>query len=219
MPAWSPSTPDISCLSTSLKTSPLRWRSSSLSPQPPEPASLSYTSPRPQIPAFSEAFLRTTLVALAAALALAAPLALAQEHPKPAPAAPEKSDHPAVHETLPVIPPDSTTDGSVSVEGKTIAYRAVAGILTVGSSDDQDTQLSLDGHYLPGYAEDLPAKLSDQPAIARMYYVAYFMKDAPKNRPITFLYNGGPGSSTMYLHMGAFGPMRIVVPPDAQRQE
>lgn len=159
------------------------------------------------------------LVALAAALSLAAPFALAQEHAKPAAAAPEKSDHPAVHESLPTVPPDSTTDGSVSVEGKAIAYRAVAGILTVGSSDDQDTQLSLDGRYLPGYAEDLPAKLSDQPAIARMYYVAYFMKDAPKNRPITFLYNGGPGSSTMYLHMGAFGPMRIVVPPDAQRQE
>jgi len=114
---------------------------------------------------------------------------------------------------------DSVTEGSVTVEGKAIAYRAVAGTLTVGSNDTQDAMLGLDGKYLPGSAIDLPAKPEDQPATARMYYVAYFMKDAPKNRPITFLYNGGPGSSTMYLHMGAFGPMRVVVPADAQRQE
>ncbi|HLJ77573.1 MAG TPA: hypothetical protein VKT75_09175 [Acidobacteriaceae bacterium] len=154
----------------------------------------------------------------AAALILSAP-AFAQDHDKSAAPA-EKSDHPAAaRESAPLPQPDSTSDGSVAVEGKTIAYRAVAGTLTVGSNDDQDTQLALDGRYLPEYAENLPPKLADQPAIARMYYVAYFMKDAPKNRPLTFLYNGGPGSSTMYLHMGAFGPMRVVVPPDAQRQE
>ena len=164
--------------------------------------------------------MRTLIPFLTAALAfiLTAPIALAQERDKPA-AAPVRPDHAEPREAAPLPQPDSTTDGSVVVEGKTIAYRAVAGTLTIGSSDDQDTELSLDGRYLPEYAESLPAKLADQPAIARMYYAAYFMKDAPKNRPITFLYNGGPGSSTMYLHMGAFGPMRIVVPQDAQRQE
>jgi carboxypeptidase C (cathepsin A) len=35
-------------------------------------------------------------------------------------------------------------------------------------------------------------------------------------RPITFLYNGGPGSSTIWLHMGSVGPMRVVTAsPDA----
>ena len=39
---------------------------------------------------------------------------------------------------------------------------------------------------------------------------AYFKKGAPsETRPLTFLYNGGPGSSTMWLHMGAFGPRRV----------
>jgi carboxypeptidase C (cathepsin A) len=33
---------------------------------------------------------------------------------------------------------------------------------------------------------------------------------AARDRPITFLYNGGPGSSTMWLHMGSFGPRRVV---------
>ena len=151
---------------------------------------------------------KPVLAAVLAAL-LAAPLAIAQDKGSPAPP----------KEPASMAEADSVTEGSVTVEGKAIAYRAVAGTLTVGSNDTQDAMLGLDGKYLPGSAIDLPAKPEDQPATARMYYVAYFMKDAPKNRPITFLYNGGPGSSTMYLHMGAFGPMRVVVPADAQRQE
>ncbi|MDE2261893.1 MAG: peptidase S10 [Gammaproteobacteria bacterium] len=46
---------------------------------------------------------------------------------------------------------------------------------------------------------------------ASMFYVAYFKDgEKPGDRPITFLYNGGPGSSTVWLHMGAFGPRRVV---------
>jgi carboxypeptidase C (cathepsin A) len=113
---------------------------------------------------------------------------------------------------------DSATDGSVTVGGQAIAYRAVAGVLTVGSTDAQDAMLGLDGRYLPDAGMDLPSKPEDQPATARMFYTAYFKKGAQAaSRPITFLYNGGPGSATMYLHMGAFGPKRIVT-PDGQHQ-
>jgi len=43
-----------------------------------------------------------------------------------------------------------------------------------------------------------------------MFYAAYFKDGAPSpSRPITFLFNGGPGSSTVWLHMGAFGPVRV----------
>ena len=110
------------------------------------------------------------------------------------------------------LPANSVTEGTVTVEGgKAIAYRAVAGMLTVGSSDHQDAMLGLDGKYLADSGMDLPAKVEDQPATARMFYTAYFAKDAVAGtRPITFLYNGGPGSATMYLHMGSFGPKRIV---------
>ena len=153
---------------------------------------------------------RTWRFLLAVGLA-AAPLAVAQSstHAKPeaAKAAPTE------------IPPDSITEGSVTVEGRTIDYRAVAGTLTVGSTDAQDAMIGLDGKYLPDATVDTHAKPQDQPATARIFYVAYFEKNAPKNRPITFLYNGGPGSSTMYLHMGAFGPERIVVPQNATHQE
>jgi carboxypeptidase C (cathepsin A) len=48
-----------------------------------------------------------------------------------------------------------------------------------------------------------------------MSYVAYFRGDKEDaHRPITFLYNGGPGSSTVWLHMGAFGPKRVVTADD-----
>jgi carboxypeptidase C (cathepsin A) len=47
--------------------------------------------------------------------------------------------------------------------------------------------------------------------IATMFYTAYTV-DQPKGaspRPVTFLFNGGPGSASMYLHMGSFGPLKL----------
>jgi carboxypeptidase C (cathepsin A) len=45
---------------------------------------------------------------------------------------------------------------------------------------------------------------------ASMFYVAYTATPARgQRRPVTFLFNGGPGSSTMWLHMGSFGPMKV----------
>ncbi len=48
---------------------------------------------------------------------------------------------------------------------------------------------------------------------ASVFYVAYTADHSDaKRRPVTFLWNGGPGSSTIWLHMGSFGPMRVAVP-------
>jgi carboxypeptidase C (cathepsin A) len=115
----------------------------------------------------------------------------------------------------PVATPDSTTESTVTINGEKVAYRAVAGTLTVGSTDTYDTLLGLDGRLLPDAGINPPdaAKPEDAPATARIFYVAYFKKDVPPgSRPLMFLYNGGPGSSTMWLHMGSFGPRRIVTP-------
>ena len=137
----------------------------------------------------------------------------------------EKKNQKLVVTGTPVVEPseppaDSTTDGSVTVGGQTIAYRAVAGTLTVGSSDAQDAMLGLDGKLLPDTGEKTPDpdKPEEAPATAQMFYVAYLKKDAPVGRPVTFLYNGGPGSATMWLHMGSFGPKRVVT-TDAQHDE
>jgi carboxypeptidase C (cathepsin A) len=114
--------------------------------------------------------------------------------------------------------PDSTTEGTVTVNGQAIAYQAVAGTLTVGSTNAQDALLGLDGKLLADSGEKPADKPEDAPATARIFYAAYFKKAATtENRPITFLYNGGPGSATMWLHMGSFGPRRVVT-PDTEHQ-
>ncbi|HZL29060.1 MAG TPA: peptidase S10 [Acidobacteriaceae bacterium] len=148
------------------------------------------------------------LTAAIAAMATCVPV-IAQDHAQKTTTTttvstePEKKPAPA--------PADSTTEGTVTVGGKQIAYTAVAGTLTVGSTDAQDATIGLDGKELADAGVDLPAKPQDQPATARIFYTAYFAKgETPGTRPITFLYNGGPGSATMYLHMGAFGPKRVV---------
>lgn len=48
------------------------------------------------------------------------------------------------------------------------------------------------------------------PARASFFYVAYTLNAAaPSTRPVTFFYNGGPGSASVWLHLGSFGPKRL----------
>jgi len=56
----------------------------------------------------------------------------------------------------------------------------------------------------------------DQP-IASVWSISYVadVKGDRSNRPITFVFNGGPGSASLWLHMGVFGPKRIDLPSDA----
>ena len=100
----------------------------------------------------------------------------------------------------------STTEGTVTVEGHTIRYRAVAGLIIVHPAGWNDAEPT--GGEQPA-AHGKGSK--PVPNEASMFYVAYFKVGAkPSERPITFLYNGGPGSSSVWLHMGAFGPRRVV---------
>jgi carboxypeptidase C (cathepsin A) len=52
----------------------------------------------------------------------------------------------------------------------------------------------------------------EKPA-AEIFSVAY-VAHSGDDRPVTFVFNGGPGASSAYLHMGAVGPMRVAFPPD-----
>src|SRR5271170_5685394 len=100
-------------------------------------------------------------------------------------------------------PEQQQTKGSVTIGGKAIDYDAYAGTLVVHTKDWDD---------VPQNADPDPKNRAPE---ASMFYVAYFKSDnkgAP--RPVTFLYNGGPGSSTVWLHMGAFGPKRVVTADD-----
>jgi carboxypeptidase C (cathepsin A) len=110
-----------------------------------------------------------------------------------------------------------TTQGSVDVGGQHILYNAIAGTITVGATDVQDAQLGLDGKPEPGsqLALNEPKEPKDAAPTARMSYFAYFKKDAKaEDRPITFFYNGGPGSSTVWLHMGSLGPKHVATAGD-----
>lgn len=95
---------------------------------------------------------------------------------------------PAVAE-LPAPGPYSTTTGQVKIGGKTIAYTATAG--------------------------RMPLKDEDGKTKASMFFVAYTVAGDRAKRPVTFCFNGGPGSSSVWLHLGMVGPKRIPMHDDA----
>ena len=153
------------------------------------------------------------LAAVVAAGVLALPcIANAEDDTQTAKPAATTTEKPA-----PAPPADVTTQGAIDAAGQHIAYNAIAGIITVGATDAQDAQLGMDGKPEPGsqLALNEPKDPKDEPPVARMFYVAYFKKDArAEDRPITFFYNGGPGSSTVWLHMGSLGPKHVVTSGD-----
>ena len=163
--------------------------------------------------------MKSILLASACLALLAAPaLAQSTSTDKPAPGGRAQAGKPSATATA---SPDqgvlfhsesSETSGAVNVEGHPIDYRAVAGTIIVhpkGWDDAAAREQTGDKA-----AKDLDDKANPD-AEASMFYVAYFKKGVPSaDRPITFIYNGGPGSSTVWLHMGAFGPRRVVTADD-----
>jgi carboxypeptidase C (cathepsin A) len=104
------------------------------------------------------------------------------EPPKPdAGEATDKEEHYDVAEVPPVV-----THHQATVGGKALTYTATAG--------------------------RLPIKREDGKIEAEMFFVAYTLdgQDSAK-RPLTFAFNGGPGSASVWLHMGALGPKRVVL--------
>jgi carboxypeptidase C (cathepsin A) len=113
------------------------------------------------------------------------------------------------------VPAEVTTQGSLEVGGQRILYDAVAGTITVGATDEQDAQLDADGKPLPDTDAALVKDPKDADPTAKIFYVAYFKKgETSEGRPVTFFYNGGPGSSTVWLHMGSLGPKHVATPGD-----
>jgi carboxypeptidase C (cathepsin A) len=110
---------------------------------------------------------------------------------EPAPTQPEgktgddkKEEHYDMTEVAPVV-----THHQISINGKGLKYTATTG--------------------------RLPIKRADGKIEAEMFFVAYTLdgQEAAK-RPLTFAFNGGPGSASIWLHMGALGPRRVVLNPE-----
>ncbi|HEV3153771.1 MAG TPA: hypothetical protein VGZ02_08215 [Candidatus Baltobacteraceae bacterium] len=96
--------------------------------------------------------------------------------------APKPSPTPVASPESPGETPDAVSEHTVTIGGRAIAYTARAGTITLRDERDEPT--------------------------ARVFYTAYTVEG--ENRPVTFLYNGGPGSSTMWLRMGSVGPVRVL---------
>ena len=96
----------------------------------------------------------------------------------------DKEEHYDMTEVPPVV-----THHQITVDGRPLRYTATAG--------------------------RLPIKRGDGKIEAEMFYLAYTLDGQDTGRrPLTFAYNGGPGSASIWLHMGALGPRRVVLQPD-----
>lgn len=140
--------------------------------------------------------LAIALLALGAAVSLPAQ----RRRPEAAPVAradsaraPRDSSHAADSLRIAAIAnrPPVVTHHEMQLDGKVLRYTATTGMLPIRN----DTTGASEGY---------------------VFYVAY-TKDGvtdPATRPITFAFNGGPGSSTVWLHLGAFGPRRVKLESD-----
>src|ERR1041384_5525872 len=82
------------------------------------------------------------------------------------------------------LPADVTTDQTVELPGRTLRFRATAGSIPINNGE---------------------GKLQ-----AEIAFIAYLRPDTePASRPLTFVFNGGPGASSGYMQLGALGPWRV----------
>jgi carboxypeptidase C (cathepsin A) len=104
---------------------------------------------------------------------------------------PDKSENKNAPEFKPEFPKEvfSETKHSITIDGKTIAYTATAGNMLLKEENGKPK--------------------------ANVFFVSYSKDGAdPANRPVTFSFNGGPGSSSVWLHLGLLGPRRVVMGDD-----
>ena len=92
----------------------------------------------------------------------------------------------------PLLPPTSITHHTIKVAGVPLDYTAEAGTIP-----------------LPG---------ADGKSAANIFYVAYTREPKNAKRPITFVFNGGPGAAAAYLHLGGIGPRAVEVDAKGELQ-
>jgi len=80
--------------------------------------------------------------------------------------------------------PPVVKNASITLNGRKVEYRTTTGFMPIKNAQSGETE-------------------------GRIFYMAYTMIDPPARRPLMFSFNGGPGSSSVWLHLGALGPRRI----------
>ncbi len=114
----------------------------------------------------------------------------------------------------------SVTSHTVTVDGNVLKYHVTAGYIIQKEEEDKPL-LNPDEAPAPASAESKadPDKPKDglKPK-AKIFFVAYTLDDVADvaKRPVTYLFNGGPGSASIWLHMGAVSPRRANLTPDGE---
>lgn len=103
---------------------------------------------------------------------------------------PQDSNHKNTQETAPPIPEEITskTQHAVTIQGENVEYTATAGTMILKEEEEEGEK-----------------------AKASVFYIAYTKNgvEDPSQRPLTYSFNGGPGSSSVWLHLGLLGPRRV----------
>lgn len=116
-------------------------------------------------------------------------------------------------ETPPVV-----TAHSITVAGKTLKYHVTAGFIVLKEEEGKPLVKGAEQKPLPE-KETEPNKTKDgMKAKAKIFYIAYTLDEAgdPATRPVTFAFNGGPGSSSVWLHMASMAPRRANLTDDGE---
>src|SRR5262252_10399774 len=116
--------------------------------------------------------------------------------PTPAPAAPTEDLKKKLRERVDALVAAEArkSSGSLKQNGRTLKYTAIAGYIPVAATSQDEKR---------GEPE------------AAVFTTSYFLDDAdPLTRPVCFVFNGGPGSASIWLHLGALGPKRVVIRED-----
>ncbi len=131
---------------------------------------------------------------LALSLLLEAPYLMAQHPAADQPDSKPSAAQSAANEKFPAPPAEekvSKTQHSIHVNGQELRYTATAGTLLLKKDDGKPK--------------------------ASIFFIAYTLDGADSTkRPVTFTFNGGPGSSSVWLHLGALGPRRVPLTPEGQ---
>jgi carboxypeptidase C (cathepsin A) len=100
------------------------------------------------------------------------------------PAAADKKAPEEKKETAPVV-----THHEIRVGGRVLKYTATTGLMPIRNNETDEIE-------------------------ANIFFIAYTLDSAGPKRPLMFSFNGGPGSSSVWLHLGAIGPRRVKMLPD-----
>src|SRR5262245_35175406 len=139
-----------------------------------------------RVPLTLSSFLRFVL---AMTLAGTMSVASAEDAPKDRPQSNSAEHHEPAKGVLPLPPADSATEHSIDTPPCTITYARTAGPLAFYNQSGEQS--------------------------APVFYTAYVAKAAPANRPLTFVFNGGPGAASAFLHLGLVGPRILDFGPDS----